>query len=379
IRFKNLLGDDVPNLDNDTIQIFKKQGYIQDRDWLVKGNVVDKVVDESQFISYVTWKNHVMPNRRFPGIQQGLKALGGFRSDEAAHLRCKTTVPLKKLHLLNIVGYGQMIPKVLTYALPKEIALHKAALAVKPDEHMNIILQLVKEEGPVKWKDVIDKSPLGYQNTLDAKQNLSGSLNILRDAHNKYIQGPEASMDKDAAREEVVKKIFNQFGIFSAEHLAMYTKGQFRMFELRSILDRLEKDNFLTKGYFLNDSDILHWMVKKDINRLIKKPAKFQVVITERDRLGAYLLPFVQRTFGVGTSWIVIEDGRIIAAARMRRKKDEFIMKEIVGDPNAWHTMKAYSAELGKRMRKEEDIEPEINEDDHVVDWYEKYVRPGGK
>ena len=151
------------------------------------------------------------------------------------------------------------------------------------------------------------------------------------------------------------------------------------MFELRSILDQLELDEFLTKGYFLAGSDTLHWIVKKDINRLIKKPAKFQAVITERDRLGAYLLPFVQRTFGIGSSWIVIEDGRLIAAAKMRRKKDEFIMKELIGDPEAWHTMKAYSADIGKRMRREEDIQPDIDEEEDVVDWYERYVRPGGK
>ncbi len=377
IRIKNVIGSDVPDLEPDIIQIFENQGYIRVRDWLVKGNVVDTVVNESQFISYAVWKNHVMPNRRFHSIHEGLKVLGGFRSDEAASLRCKTTVPLKSLHKRDIVGYGQLIPKVLTYALPEEIALQKAALAVKPDKNMNIVLQMIKERGPVKWKEVIDNSPLGYQSSQDAKQRLSGSLHILRDAQNRYTQGPETSMDKDTARKEVIKSIFKQFGIFSAEHLAMYIKGQFRMFELRSILDQLELDDFLTKGYFLESSDSLHWIVKEDMGQFIKKPATFQVVITERDRLGFYLLPFVQKSFGIGTSWIVIKDGQLIAAARMRRRKDEFIMKELVGDSNAWHTMKAYSAELGKRMRREEDEVPDVEED--VVDWYERYVRPGGK
>ncbi len=41
--------------------------------------------------------------------------------------------------------------------------------------------------------------------------------------------------------------------------------------------------------------------------------------------------------------------------------------------------MKAYSTEIGKRMRREEDLEPEVDEDDHVEDWYERYTRPGGK
>jgi len=378
IRFKNLLGIDVPDLEPEIINILKKQGYIRVRDWLVKGNVVDSVVDESQFISYVAWKNHVLPDRTFHGIQEGLEKMGGFRSDEAASLRCRTTVPLKKLHRLGIVGYGQMIPRVLTYALPDEIALHKAAIGVKPDEHMKIVLQMIREESPVKWRDVTENSPLGYQSTLDAKQRLTGSLHVLRDAQNRYVPGPETRMTAAKARKEVIRGIFNQFGIFSAEHLALYTKGQFKMFELRSILDKLEKDNFLTKGYFLEGSDTLHWMVKKDMGQLLKGPAEFETVITERDRLGFYLLPFVQRTFGIGTSWIVIENGRLIAAARMRRKKDEFIMKKLVGDPEAWHTMKAYSAEQGKRMRREEDIEPEDEERD-VVDWYEKYVRPGGK
>jgi ATP-dependent Lhr-like helicase len=379
IRFKNVLGTDVQDLGSDIIKIFENCGYIRIRDWLVKGNVEDAVVNESQFISYVLWKNHVLPDRRFYGIQEGLRVLGGFRSDEAASLRCRTTVPLKKLHRQKIVGYGQLIPKVLTYALPQEIALHKSAIGMELDEQMSQILQMIREDGPVKWRDVSNKSPLGYQNTMDTKQKLTGSLHILRDAQNRYVPGPETSMDRDIAREKVIRGIFHQFGVFSAEHLAMYTKGQFKMFELRSILDQLELDGFLTKGYFLEGSDSLHWLVKSDLGKLVKKPAKFQTVITERDRLAAYLHPFVRQTFGIGSSWIVIENGRLIAAARMRRKKDEFIMKELFGDQKAWHTMKNYSARLGKRMRREEDIQPEIEEEDDVVDWYERYVRPGGK
>ena len=68
----------------------------------------------------------------------------------------------------------------------------------------------------------------------------------------------------------------------------------------------------------------------------------------------------MQRDLGIGTSWILIKNGKLIAAARMRRRKDEFIMKDIVGDQNAWHIMKAYAAELGKRMlREEEEPDPD--------------------
>ena len=55
------------------------------------------------------------------------------------------------------------------------------------------------------------------------------------------------------------KRLFDQFGIFSAEKLGLYTKGEYRMPEIRRILKELEDESVLVKGYLLEGSDKLHW------------------------------------------------------------------------------------------------------------------------
>jgi ATP-dependent Lhr-like helicase len=383
IRFKRAFGKDARELDKAARQIFLDAGYREIREWLVKGPVEDIEMTDSQFLSYLLWKQRILPKRRFPGIHEGLREFGSFRSDEAASLRCKSTVPLKKLHGLGIVALGQLIPRVLTYPTYPELALHKAALGAEPDEQMQMLISMFKEEGHMSWGNMVRLSPLGYRSTLEARQKLGYGLILLRDPENKYYLTPDSPHSKEYARKEVIRGIFRQFGIFTAELLGFYTKGEYRMFELRSILQELEDEGFLVKGYFLRhgdsprwQSDALHWVVKEDIEMLRKRPTGFEAVLTARDNLAYYLVPFVTQKFGIGSSWIAISDGEIIGAASVQIKKKENIAVRFEGNDRAWSLIRARSSELGKRLVLRPREGP--REDDNVEDWYEQYVRPGG-
>lgn len=384
IRFKRVLGKDVAELGKPERKPFLEAGYQEVRDWLVKGPVENFEVSEQQFISYLLWKQHVHPERRFATIQEGLEAFGGFRSDEAAFIRCNSTILLKKLHKLDIVAYGQIIPRLMTYALHDEVALHKAALGAEPDEQMEMLMAMFKEEGPLKWSQMVTLSPLGYANTLETRQRLAAGLYLIRNSDNDYCLTPDSKYTKEFARKEVIRRMFQQFGIFSAEMLGFYVKGEFRMFEIRSILQELEDEGFLVKGYFLRSeeapawqSDSLHWLVRKDIKRIQKKPEKFDVVLTARDNLAYYLTPFVGRKFGLGSSWISISNGEMIGAASIQLKKTENLVMRFEGSQEAWDMLRSRSMELGKRLMLAKD-KPQPTEDDGVEDWYEKFVRPGG-
>ncbi|MFO7619232.1 MAG: ATP-dependent helicase [Thermoplasmata archaeon] len=384
IRLKRVLGRDIRELDPAERRIILGAGYREIREWLVKGPVEDLEITDKQFISYLLWKQHILPKRRFPSIHDGLKAQGGFRSDEAAAIRCDYTIPLKKLHKLDIVAYGQIIPRLMTYALHDEVALHKAALDVRPDEQMSLLMSMFKEEGPLKWSKMVALSPLGYGNTLDARQKLAAGLFLLRNSDNDYYLTPDSGHDPRFARKEVVRRIFRQFGILSAEMLGYYTKGEYRMFEIRTILQELEDEGFLVKGYFLRSefapngqSDSLHWLVKEDLKQIRKRPAKFDAVLTARDNLAYYLVPFVSMKFGLGSSWIAISNGELIGAASVQLKKAENLAIKFEGSQKAWDMLRAHSVSLGKRMVMARD-KPQPSEADDVEDWYEKYVRPGG-
>ncbi|MDO9537806.1 MAG: crosslink repair DNA glycosylase YcaQ family protein, partial [Thermoplasmata archaeon] len=383
IRFKRALGKDVVDLEPEEKKVFLDAGFQEVRDWLVKGKLENFEISEEQLISYLLWKQHVLPDRNFATVQEGLETFGAFRSDEAAVLRCKSTIPLKKLHKLNIVAYGQIIPKLMTYALHDTVALHKAALNVKRDEQMEMLITMFKEEGHMKWRDITDLSPLGYRSTQDTRHRLTAGLILLRDSENRYYLTPDSEYTEKFARKEVIRRIFLQFGIFSAEMLGYYAKGEFRMFELRTILQELEDEGFLVKGYFLGDrsgprgySDSLHWMLKEDVKKIQKRAKKCEIVITPRDNLMHYLIPMVQGKFGMGSSWMIISEGRLIAAAMIKASKTEHVLMKFRGLESAMPILKDFSSSLGKRFRVAK--EKIVDNYDDVEDWYEKYTRPGG-
>ncbi|MCK4266864.1 MAG: hypothetical protein KAX31_06255, partial [Thermoplasmata archaeon] len=282
-------------------------------------------------------------------------------------------ISLSRLQRTGIVEQGQLIPRLMAYALPEGISLYKEALWHKPDKHMGYLISMFEEEGHLKWKEVLEKSPLSYRSTLDAKKRLTSGLFVLRDAENRYYLSAAAGTDRMGARKEVLKGIIHQFGIFSAEHLSLYTKGEFRMGEIRRVLRELEDEGTLVKGFLLEDSERLHWVLGADLDRLFRPPGKMDVVLTSEDRLAWYLLPRTQRKLGIGSSWVMIHDCDIIGAARVQRRKDEFPVKGFIGSQDAWNLLKAHAIQLGKRLRKVEDDAGKY--EDHE-EWYERYLRP---
>jgi hypothetical protein len=271
----------------------------------------------------------------------------------------------------------------MTYVTHDEVALHKAALGAEPDEQMSVLMKMLREEGPMKGSRMAGMSPLGYRGTMEARQRLTSALLALRDDENKYYLTPESKYEARFARKEVIRRIFRQFGVFSAEMLGFYTKGEYRMFELRTILQELEDEGFLAKGYFLRQeqgprwqADSLHWIVREDLKQIKKRSARFDAVLTARDNLAHYLTPYVAQKFGIGSSWVAISDGEIIGAASVQLKKKENIAMRFEGSPRAWDMIRKFSSDTGKRMVLAG--ERKYIEADDVEDWYEQYVRPGG-
>jgi ATP-dependent Lhr-like helicase len=373
IRATGALGKPVTELDPDIIKVFTAHGYVRQNDWLLKGDLAYFTVSETQFLSYLLWKQRVAPGRQFDSMTEGLEVMGGFRSDDEAGLRCGRTVALKKLHRTGIVQYGRLFPLLLTYALPDHIALCKAARGVKPDKNMKILIHMFAEEGALKWRDVVDKSPLGYHSTLDAKNRLTAALLIIWNAKRQFELAPDSPYSREYARKEIIRKTFEQFGVFSAEQLAYYLRNEYRMGELRRLLQELEEEGFLAKGYILEGSGRLHWFVKGDEEQMRKVPAKFDAVLPSMDRLAFYLVPQVAQKLKMGSSWIMIRNGEIIGAASARGKRTDIRVLRFEGSQDAWELLKDYCASNGIRMKKEFAAR---EEEEDYQEWYEKHLRP---
>lgn len=375
IRITGAFGKGVAELDAKTIRVFESKGYIRHIDWLLKGEVLDFVISEKQFLSYILWKQRLAPARQFDTMTEGLETMGGFRDDYEAILRCKRTVPLKKLHKTGILQYGRLFPLLMTYALPDHVALCKSARSVKPDKNMKILIQMFKEEGALKWREVLDKSPLGYRSTLETKSKLTASLIVIWNAKRQFELSQESPYRQTFARKEIIRKTFQQFGVFSAEHLSYYLRNEYKMGELRRILQELEKEGFLAKGFVLEGSDKLHWIVKDDLSQIRKKPAKFDVVLPSMDRLAFYLVPWTVQKLKIGSSWVVISDGEIIGAASARGRRGDIRVLKYEGSAKAWELFKDFCAENGIRVRKEF---VKLEEEEDYQAWYEKHLQHTG-
>ncbi len=372
IRFTGALGTSVEDLDKAIIKVFKKAGYFRQRNWLLKGNVIDLTMTEDEIISYVLWRQHVIPERHFLDMESGLSELGGFKSDHEVGIRVSNPRGLKRLLKERVVEWGKMIPDYLAYTLPEDTALYKAAKHVEIDREMRYLITILDSEHEMKRNRLLEAAPLGYNKAVEALNRLIKGLHIIRAGNNMFYLSPEYIYEKEEAREKVLWLIISSFGIFSAEWLSMYTKGEFRMGEIRRALGKFESEGKLVKGFVSEDDNILYWMMLEDIGMLPMKPHDLDIVLAPSayDRLSTYLLPIIRKRFGFGSSFIVISEGIIIAAFRGNMRKTELLVGEYRGDEKGWDLIPDFSRRIGRRMKKKED--PEAMTDDEIMDWYDK-------
>jgi ATP-dependent Lhr-like helicase len=240
---------------------------------------------------------------------------------------------------------------------------------------MKMLMRMFAEEGALRWREVVDKSPLGYRNTLEVKNRLTAGLLVLWNAKRQFELTPESPYSEKYARKEIVRKTFNQFGIFSAELLSYYLRNEYKMGELRRILRELEEEGFLAKGFILEGSDKLHWFVREDVKQMQKRPGRFDAVLPSMDRLAFYLVPWVTQKLKMGSSWIIIRDGEIIGAASARGKRTDIRILRFEGSQDAWELLKDHCRSNGIRLKKE--FVP-IDEVEDYQAWYEKHLQSTG-
>ncbi|MCK4757761.1 MAG: winged helix DNA-binding domain-containing protein, partial [Thermoplasmata archaeon] len=373
IRFTGALGKGVEELDKKALRAFKKAGYVRSRNWLLKGNVIDLELSDEQFVSYLLWKQHIAPERRFDDVMTGLIELGGFKSDHETGVRVHDPVPLKKLHKNEVVEKGQVIPEFMTYALPEEMGLYKAAKHRKIDKNMKYIVTILDREHKMKWSQIIDYTPLSYTNATQALSGLVSGLHVLRDVKSFHYLTPLFRYGKEEARERVLWLIISSFGIFSAESLSLYTKAEFRMGEIRKMLAKFEKEEKLVKGFLSPDDNTLYWLVKEDLPLLPMKKHDIELVLAPSayDRLSTYLMPYIRKKFGMGSSFIVISGGDIIGAFGANLRRTELVIRKYVGDDAGWNIIKQYAKSIGRRFKIKEEDEDGMS-DEELMDWYDK-------
>lgn len=368
LRITGVFGKDVTQIDT---KIFLEKGYQEVNGFLAKGNFVPLTYSEEQILSYVMWKQHLHPENRFENTVEAIRSLGGARSEFELRLRVKNFISPEKLHRAGFLQRGRLIPEYLMYCLEEDLSLYNRARGLRLDRYARMLLSVIKEEEPISRKRIYAISPLGYGNTKESLKNLQKGLFITRDGQrgqNVFQTVRTIGISPGKARKLVLKRIISNFGIFSAEQLSAFTKGEFKMGETRKILRDLEGDGYLAKGFLKEGENTLYWIVREDLDKIPQIQFRERFVLTPHDSLFHYLRNYIRKKLGRGYCYVIFDGTHIKGYFEAKRKRHELTITDFQGEPGSRKILKGFSAVNHIWITEER----EGPTDWEIMQWYEK-------
>ena len=293
--------------------------------------------------------------------------MGGIRGDWESYLRCKVKVPIKKLNEQGLVVRAMAIPEFSTYTTMDFASLYRDAKAVPMDEDMRTVMSVVEDTRSISRRKLFDLSPVGERRTYDAMRRLYLGACLCMDGSNRFRAVPTKGMEAKEARKEVVRLLFRNFGLMSAENLARFMKFEMRMRELRSILADLEEEGLLVKGFLAQGDEAVHWMLKQDSERTFKEPSS-ELVLSPMDNLSYLLAPQIKERFGTWC-YVIFHGAEMAGAFRAKKKGNDLYVTEVIGGQEAKRAMRAHVRMLGLTIREGA---PDQREEWEVQDFYER-------
>ncbi|MEE9224404.1 MAG: ATP-dependent helicase [Thermoplasmata archaeon] len=370
LRIRRAFGEDIA--ESEHLKEFLKNGYHQIGDFIAKGKFEPVIFDQSHIMSYIFWKQGIHQDTKFENVPDAIEKLGGLRSTFEANLKTRVPVPLHRLYDQGSICTGKAIPDYSTYTTLEELAVYKKAKNKKLTDYMKTVLAVVKDQEPVVRRKLFTLSPLGYGNTTESLHKLTEGLYVVGATSNgkvAYQSVPDhEEMTTTEARKFVLKRIIDSFGIFSAEKLSEYTGHEYKMEETRRILRHLEREGHLIKGFFVEGNDTLHWIVKEDLDRIGKIDFDGKFILTPRDNLAVYLRQHIRDKWDSGYRMVAFDGTDMIAAFKVRFRKNEIVMTDFDGDTAARNILKEFSIQNDIRI-----VEERREMDDwELVMWYDK-------
>jgi Lhr-like helicase len=366
VAVRSVSGKNAGMLDSGTAGLFQSHGYrIIQKDLMVKGDVCVDCFSEDTVLNYILWKQHIHPERQFPSEMDAVREMHGLRSNNELALRLvsENYSHLRLFWRDGKLAHALAIPEYATYCTMDDVLLYKKAKNRELDPNMKLIMNMFDGK-PLSKKKMLDDAPLGLGSFQDALRELHDGLYIVRNSKGQYYATGNTPMAQKSARVDVVRNLFMQFGIFSAENLAVYTKFEYKVSELRQLLKELESDGFLSRGYFIDGDDTLFWMVREDLERMRtgwvpKIDGAF--VLTPDDRLSHCLAGRIYQKFRKGNCFVIFSDGKMTCAFKGRFGKGELIVQDFECAPSDRQILEMFAYRKGLRIVREEKKEE--------VDW----------
>ncbi len=365
-HFNHMLPEE---LDNDISEIFCDSGYHRIQNMLVKGNIVRDKFTHEELLSYV-FNRQRLGETKYKNPREAVSAMKGVRSDMELRSRVEEFSSIKWLHRKGEVIAGKMIPPYKLYAFPDDAAVYRQAKNTILNTEMQMILDIIEEKGSVPIRTIYYNSPFDKKHTKDILDELYNGLIISRDVEGKYILVPSTDKEPNEAKAEVVRWIFHNFGLFTAETLSFYLGSDFSMKDIRSILGDLVEEGYLVKGFIKEGDDDVYWILADGIEEVGTDIFRKEVVVSPKDRLSLYLRNEILENFDLGTCYVVFSGTKMVAGFTATRRGKTLRIGDYEGDKRYRRTVKewAYKQNLGL---KEKGSKKRVS-DYEIRRWYER-------
>ncbi|UCH89717.1 MAG: winged helix DNA-binding domain-containing protein, partial [Thermoplasmata archaeon] len=360
LRIKAFSNTPVEELQPKLKSILKDNGYNLIQGIYVKGRVLPATFTNQEIMNFVLYRQHIHPQRRFDDPMDIIRAFGGIRSTFELHLRLNgRSYDLKEYGRHHALATGQMIPEFLMYCTEVDAQLYRTAKGYEQDEIMEHVLSRIPDDTPVKSKDLQDRVNLSEPTYKKALKRLYEGLYVIKTPLNYYKKissMPELSFTE--ARKMVVKRVFENFGIFTAEGLAAFLKRGFTAEELRVMLRELEDEGVLAKGYLVEGESELYWILKGAAKKIRKLPRlKERFILSPQDQLCHYLIESIREKFKIGSCFVVFNGSEMTGAFKATRRSNRFIVDDFIGDDEDWGAVRQFAHQHRLELAEKEQDE----------------------
>ncbi len=370
IRIREILKIDAENIDESTQKILRNAGYEFVNGFYAKGDFKLRTFADCEFIEYVFSKQRVAKSEKYSSVYEAIASRGYIRTDAEIQTRVSDKTSIKKQMDRGLLMKMYLIPEYMGYTTREFAYLYRAAKAVEIDEDMRMLISVIKDRQPISKKDIAEHSLVSLDRTNEALNKMSHGSIIWQDAQSLYSLVQLKEMDAADALKKVIKLLFKEFGMFSAEELYHFLHT--RMGNIRKCLIALETEGYLVKGFFRENDSTVRWMLSEDFNKPTV-PFTETFVLNNQDNLHFYLRDIIKRETGSRTVNVVFKGTEIIGTFDGKLTSTGAKIDNFQGSDEANKTIKAVAQTLGVKINTSEDP---ADEDWDAAEFYLK-VNPG--
>ena len=352
IRIRAAFGRPVNDLPVRLRNRFIKKGYHMVQGFLAKGDMVPRSFPRENVYAYLFHKQHIAPSLKFKDVMEAAKSMGGLRSDFEASLRVKAFRKLKRHVKAGDLVAGLMIPAHLMYATRRDMLIYKVAKSRPVTDDMAYIVKMMDQHQGVTRRELMESSEIGRDRFEAAFNALYEGLYIIRDSSNLYVLTPVPKLSQKAARRVVLERMISNVGMVSAEGLAMMSKHEFKIDEIKATLGRLEAEDKVVKGFFMEEDDSLYWIIKRDLDVLPRMSFKYSFVLSPFDQLAQLLSQEIRRKFRIGSCFVIFVGAEMAGAFKGTKKGNTLTLTEFIGGDRERKVLRLFEREWGLSVRK---------------------------